>query len=289
MMEKVKRISVRQRKKRRLDAICYVLLIIPLIIISAPLLTCLASSLKDGRLIFVDKGLIPKEPTLENYRYVLFNFDFMNYFKNSIIISSLSTVCCVLVGCLTGYSISRFSGKGFSIFKLMTYVLQMIPIGLVFLPMYIVINKLGLYNTYGSVILLYTGQNLCLTIWIMKGFFDTIPYEIEESAYMDGCGSYRSFLRIVMPLAGPGIACCSILTFMNTYNELALATLFLKDKSIQPLTLGLQTFVQQFTNATTWGYIFAGAVLTTIPAVLVVFFAQKYIIAGLSGAGSLKG
>ncbi len=151
-------LSLRQRKKRRLDFICYILLTVPLFAISTPLLACLASSLKDGKLIFIDKGLIPQHPTLENYKYVLFNSDFLNYFRNSMILSSFSTVCCVLIGCLTGYAISRFRGKGFNLFKLMTYVLQMIQIGLVFLPMYIVINKLGLYNTYGSVILLYIGQ-----------------------------------------------------------------------------------------------------------------------------------
>jgi len=282
-------LSPAKKRQRRINILCYFLVIIPLVFISLPLVTTLSSSFKYGVDMFVDKGLIPKNPTVENYQYIVFNYDFFGYFKNSLIISGIATFGCVMIGSLAGYGISRFRGGAFSLFKLMTYVLQMIPMGLVIVPMYIVIRSLGLYDTQLSVMVLYIGLNLCLCIWIMKGFFDTIPYDIEESAFMDGCGQYRSFLRIVMPLAGPGIACCSILTFMGTYNELALASLFLKNTAIQPITLGMQNFAQQFTNAETWGYIYAGSVLTTLPAVLVVFFAQKYIIAGLSGAGSLKG
>jgi len=282
-------LSPAKKKQRFFNILCYFLLIIPLSLISLPLITTVASSFKPGADIFVDKGLFPKNPTFENYVHIIKNFNFFGYFKNSVIISAVATFGCVMIGSLAGYSISRFRGGAFTVFKLMTYVLQMIPMGLVFLPMYIVIQNLGLYDTQGSVMFLYIGLNLCLNIWIMKGFFDTIPYEIEESAFMDGCGQYRSFMKIVMPLAGPGIACCSILTFMNTYNEMALASIFLKSPEIQPITLGMQQFSQQFTAASSWGYIYAGAVLTTLPAVLVVFLAQKYIIAGLSGAGSLKG
>lgn len=279
----------KEKKKLRIDIICYIILLIPLAFISLPFLLTIANSLRPGDQLYIDQSLIPKNPTLENYVYVIQEFNFFHYLKNSCIISACSTFCSVMVGCITGYAISRFKGKFFSVFKVFTYAIQMIPLGLVFLPMYIVIQALGLYDTYGSVILLYTSSNLCLTIWIMKGFFDSIPIELEEAAFVDGCGHYRSYFRIVFPLAGPGIACCCILTFMGTYNELAMASIFLKSESIQPITLGLQKFCQQFTNADTWGFIFAGAVLTTLPAVLVVFFAQKYIIAGLSGAGSLKG
>jgi ABC-type glycerol-3-phosphate transport system permease component len=281
--------SPMRKKKLFINILCYFLLIVPLAFFSLPLLTALASSFKPGEEIFVDKGLIPKNPTLDNYYHIIKNFNFFGYFKNSVIISATATFGCVMIGSLAGYSISRFRGGAFNVFKLMTYVLQMIPMGLVFLPMYIVVRTLGLYDTQASVMFLYIGLNLCLNIWIMKGFFDTIPYEIEESAFMDGCGQYRSFLKIVLPLAGPGIACCSILTFMSTYNEMALASIFLKNPDIQPITLGMQQFSQQFTAASSWGYIYAGAVLTTLPAVIVVFLAQKYIIAGLSGAGSLKG
>ncbi len=149
-----------------------------------------------------------------------------------------------------------------------------------------IVKTLGLFDSLWSIILCYTAISLPLAIWIIKGFFDTIPRDIEESAFIDGCSRIQSFLRIVLPVSLPGVASAAVITFNYTWNEYMLSNLFINNDDYRTLTAGLATFVEH--NSTQWGYMMAGAVLGTIPALLAIIFAQKYVVQGLS-AGAVKG
>ena len=163
---------------------------------------------------------------------------------------------------------------------------NVIPTVLILIPLFMIVKTLGLFDSLWSIILCYTAISLPLAIWIIKGFFDTIPRDIEESAFIDGCSRIQSFLRIVLPVSLPGVASAAVITFNYTWNEYMLSNLFINNDDYRTLTAGLATFVEH--NSTQWGYMMAGAVLGTIPALLAIIFAQKYVVQGLS-AGAVKG
>lgn len=175
----------------------------------------------------------------------------------------------------------KHNGNGYS-----GYAFQLIPTVLILIPLFMIVKTLGLFDSLWSIILCYTAISLPLAIWIIKGFFDTIPRDIEESAFIDGCSRIQSFLRIVLPVSLPGVASAAVITFNYTWNEYMLSNLFINNDDYRTLTAGLATFVEH--NSTQWGYMMAGAVLGTIPALLAIIFAQKYVVQGLS-AGAVKG
>ena len=162
----------------------------------------------------------------------------------------------------------------------------MFPMMLMLIPLFLIYKALNLYNSPWSVIISYTCTNLPFSIWMLKGFFDSISFEIEEAAMIDGCSQMQTLRRIILPISMPGIATVGIFTFLNSWNEYTLASIFLRDQNIQTLTVGLQKFVMQ--NSNSWGEMMSAATIATIPTLIFLLFAQKYLISGLT-AGSVKG
>ena len=146
--------------------------------------------------------------------------------------------------------------------------------------------SLHLIDTHLSLILSYTCLNLPFSVWLMKGFFDTVPYELEESAYIDGCGKFGTLMRIVIPVSLPGIATAGIFTFLNVWNEYTFSNTFVKNPDLVTLTVGLQDYLSQ--NSNSWGQMMAASTIGIIPSVLFLLFAQKYLIQGMT-AGAVKG
>ena len=289
--------------KRKEKILTYVLLLLMLTITSFPIISMVGNSFKANETLLFDSALFPREPTLDNFRYVIERTNFLRYIGNSLIVGLIVTLICTGIACFAGYALSRFRGAGFQTFKGATYAFQLIPTVLILIPLFMIVKTLGLFDSLWSIILCYTAISLPLAIWIIKGFFDTIPRDIEESAFIDGCSRIQSFLRIVLPVsllsstftvppcslamestsASPSPA---VITFNYTWNEYMLSNLFINNDDYRTLTAGLATFVEH--NSTQWGYMMAGAVLGTIPALLAIIFAQKYVVQGLS-AGAVKG
>ncbi|MDR1903668.1 MAG: carbohydrate ABC transporter permease [Treponema sp.] len=254
-----------------------------------PFVSMVGTALKKPSIALSSSNLFPHSPdefSLESFKIVMTKTGFGQNLLNSLIVTVLTVSACVLVTTCTGFALSRFRGRYFSVYSVMLLVLQMFPTMLLLLPLYIIFTRLRLVNTLGSVTLSYITTNLAFSIWMLRGFFDTIPVELEQSAMVDGCTRFQAFRRVIIPLALPGIATVAIFTFINAWNEYTLASIFLRKDSLLTMTLGLQKFVQQY--GADWASLMAASTIATIPTLIFLFFAQKYLIEGMT-AGAVKG
>ncbi len=276
---------INRKKERRKNAVTYVVLSVAALLYSLPILNMVGTALKGDANALSDPGLFPKQPTLSAFWQVL-QSDFMRSALNSLKIGLIVTLFCVLLSVLAGYALSRFRGRFFVVYQGGLLVLQMFPLMLMLIPLFIIFSSTGLQGSQWTLILSYTALNTPFSTYLMKGFFDTIPIEIEESAMIDGCSRFQSLVRIVLPMALTGIATVAIFTFLNAWNEYTFANIFVSDPSQISLTVGLQKYVSK--NMSTWGQMMAASTISILPSMVFLLFAQKYIVKGLT-AGSVKG
>ncbi len=245
------------------------------------------TSFKSQDKIFTDTNIFPKKITWANYLTVIKRTSFPTYLKNSLIITLIVTISSSFIALLGAYAISRFRKmKFFSLYSKLLLVIQMFPLVLLLIPLFIVFRTIGVLNTRIPIVMIYITVTLPFSIWMMSGFFDGIPREMEESGLIDGCNQFQSFFLLVLPVASPGIAAIAIFNFLFSWNEYLLASIFLKQENLRTLPLGLQTFISQYDAE--WGSLMAGSVLTIIPTIIFLIFMQKYIVQGLT-QGAVKG
>ncbi len=224
------------------------------------------------------------EPTGINYADIL-DKGFDGYLLNSIVIGFSSTALTVLVGTLAAYGFSRFripAGNHLFFYILAT---RLGPPVAYALPMYLIFNELGLINTHAGVILAHATFNLVLVVWMMRSFFDDVPREIEEAAYLDGCGHFRVLWRITLPMTLPGLVAVAIFVLIFSWNELLFA-LILTGGETRPLTVVIPSLVLH--TGTQWGQVAAASVVQSIPVLVFIFFIQKQLVQGLT-FGAVKG
>lgn len=205
---------------------------------------------------------------------------------NSAIVAVCVTIICIVVACLAGYVLSRYKGGFFSAYLVILLVLQMFPIMLLLIPMFIILKNLGLIDSLLSLIISYSTLNIPFTVWLLKGFFDSIPVSLEEAALIDGCSRMSALVRVVIPISLPGIATVGIYAFLNAWNEYTLASVFIRSDKLRTITTGLAMFSAQ--NNTDWGLLMSASTIATIPSFIFLIFVQKYLIQGMT-AGSVKG
>ncbi len=274
--------------KKVISIIIYIVLAVVLILMLLPLISMIGTAIKTHDAALTTVSLFPEkwaDFSLENFGSAL-KSGFGRNLLNSIIVSLTVTAACIFCAAPAGYAISRYKGPYFKVYSILLLLLQMFPTMLMLMPQYLVFTKLHLTNTLWSVIISYTTSNLAFSIWLLKGFYDSIPIELEQAAMVDGCTRFRAFLQVVFPLTLPGITTVSVFTMLNAWNEYTVASVFLKKDTVQTMTLGLQKFVQQ--NGADWPLLMAAAAIATIPAILFVIFSQKYLIEGMT-AGAVKG
>ncbi len=203
------------------------------------------------------------------------------------VVAGLGTVVSIFCAGAAGYALSRYHNlRSVSNYSRGLMLVQMFPLILALIPLFIIFKNAGLVNTYWSVILIYTVLNLPFATWMFEGFFDAIPREVEEAAFVDGCTRIGSLRRIVLPLSGPGTAAVTIFTFLLCYNEFLIASIFLRDPDTMTIPVGIQMFMQQY--STDWGSLMAAASLASIPTIVFFLFVQKYMVQGVV-AGAVKG
>ena len=205
---------------------------------------------------------------------------------NSVIVSTATTVLGVFLACTSAYAFSRFRFPGRRVGLMMFLVSQMFPGTLMLIPLYIIIQWLGLGSTFTGLVLVYCTIAIPFCVWMMKGYFDTIPKELEESALIDGASQAMIFYRIVLPLAKPAVAVTALFSFMTGWNEFILAATFMNREEMYTGPVGLRFFVGGFSQQ--WGYFAAGSIIAAIPVMLLFLFLQKYLVSGLT-AGAVKG
>ncbi|TDF93284.1 carbohydrate ABC transporter permease [Paenibacillus piri] len=264
----------------------FVVMLIIVLLVNLPILTMIINSLKSNTEILSSKQIWPARLTLENYAYLNSRTQFWTQFKNSWIVSFYGTGFSILIAAFAGYAISRYRSWFISGFSRSLLMLQMFPVILVLIPLFIMFRKLNLIDSHFSVVLLYITVHLPFAIWMYKGFFDAIPKDLEEAAWIDGCSRLKSFIKIVLPISGPGVAAVAIFSFLFSWNEYLIASVFLRSENLMTIPVGLQLFMQQY--ATDWGSLTAAATLAMMPVFIFLLFVQKYMIHG-AVAGSVKG
>jgi len=229
----------------------------------------------------------PDQISLENFRSVWNDQPFGRWLLNSILVASATTIVGVFLACTAAYAFSRFRFPGRRTGLMSFLVSQMFPGVLTLIPLYIILVQwLGLGSSYIGLVLVYTTTAIPFCVWMLKGYFDTIPRELEESALIDGASPIVIFFRIVLPLARPAVAVTALFSFMTGWNEFILAATFMDSEELYTAPVGLKFFVGGFSQQ--WGYFAAGAIIVAIPVVLLFLFLQRYLISGLT-AGSVKG
>lgn len=229
------------------------------------------------------------DSSVDNYTDVLSGAkgSFLAWFGNSVLIAALTTVLGVLLAATTAYALSRFRFPGRHWLLLSFLVVQMFPFAVLIVPLYNILLKLGLQGSALGLVLVYCSTAIPFCTFMLKGYFDGIPADIDEAGRVDGLSPLGVFWRLVLPLARPGLAVTGFYSFIVAWSEVAFASAFLSaaDES-KTLAVGLQVFVQQ--NRAEWGHLAAASVLVAIPAVIVFYAVQRFLVSGLA-AGSVKG
>ncbi|EON25729.1 binding-protein-dependent transport system [Nocardioides sp. CF8] len=261
-------------------------LIVATFIALFPVLWVMLSSIKPASEIRRTEISLFASPTLENYRKVLFDTNFPQWFLNSVIVAAFTMVIGIAMSASAGYALSRFNFPGKRGLMWVFLLTQMFPVAILIVPIYTIMANLGLIDTKASLVIAYCTVAVPFCAWMLRGYFDTIPRELDEAAALDGLGPFGTFYRVILPLARPGLAVTAFYTFLTAWGEVAYAIAFMQTDDHYTLGAGLQQFVPQFSPR--WDQLTAGAVLITIPAAIVFFFAQKHLVAGLT-AGGTKG
>ncbi|GAA1821260.1 ABC transporter permease subunit [Luedemannella flava] len=224
------------------------------------------------------------QPSLDNYTQVLTETNFLRWFTNSIVVALFTTLIAVGLAATTGYALSRLKFPGHRTFAMLLLVVQMFPAAILIVPFYNLMAKLDLLNSYAGLVLAYVTVAVPFCAWMLRGYFSTIPVEIDEAGLMDGLSPFGAFVRLVLPLARPGIAVAGFYSFLTAWGEIAYASTFLVGDEKLTLAAGLQQFVGQFKAE--WGLMTAAAVLITIPAAIVFLTVQRNLVAGLTAGGT---
>ena len=252
-----------------------------------PILNIIGISLrKDNAFQSKSLAFISANSGWDSYLKLLTETQFLIWLKNSIVISIAVTILGVALASTSAYALSRYKFKGRQLGMTSLLTTQMFPATMLLLPFFIILSKLGLINSYVGLVIIYSSTALPFCIWQMKGFYDTIPQALEESAYLDGCNQFQAFYKIVLPLSTPALVITALFSFMASWSEYVVAAIILQDPELYTLPLGLKSF--QSSLATEWGLYAAGAVVVSIPVVILFISLARFLVSGLT-MGSVKG
>ncbi len=268
-------------------ALIYAIILIFVVISVYPILRVLTISLRPGdNLLNESLRIIPKDATFDNYVKLFTEQPFLTWIRNSLFVTLIVTVIGVSLASTAGYAFSRFKFPGRKIGLLSLLITQMFPATMLLLPLFIMLSKLHLINTFLGLIIMYSATALPFCIWLMKGYYDTIPFSLEESASIDGASKILVFWRIVLPLASPALVISALFSFMAAWNEYIVAAQVLWYEDMFTIPLGLKSFQGNMT--TEWGMYAAAALIISIPVIILFVTLSKWLVSGLT-LGSVKG
>jgi len=250
-----------------------------------PIYWMLLSSLRGSRRASGNILPDPRGFTLEAYRHVFDMYPFLTWYRNSLIVAISTTAIALFVAMFSAYAMSRFEFKGRAAFGLAILLSQALPTVLVAIPLFSLLTHLHLLNSYPGLIISYTARALPFSIWMLWGFFQNLPAELEESAQVDGCTRIGTLFRIVFPLAAPGIAAVMLFTFVLAWEEYLLALMVMSSDSMITLTVGAARMIGG--QSVLWGELMAYSTMMTLPVAIVFVVAQRHLVAGMT-AGAVK-
>lgn len=262
-------------------------LILISIFTAGPFLWIVSTSFKTRDEVFtITPTLIPNHPTLANYQYILTQTPALRFFLNSVIIACGTMLLAILLTTLGAYALSRFNFRYRRSIGVWLITGQMIPGVVTLIPLFVLFTQLHLINSYFGLIMANTIAVLPFCVWMLKGYFDTVPKDLEEAAMIDGCSRVGAIRRVFLPMAAPGITSVALFSFTSAWQEFMFALTMMKDPSMYPMSVGINFFVGMG-GTVAWGNIMAMAVLIIVPSLIFFLFLQRYLISGLT-AGAVK-
>ncbi len=271
------------------NAIYCIVSVLVLCTLLFPLYWIFVTSLKTEKEIFqIPPTFWPEILNLNSYMVQFDSGDFNMFqsFGNSLIISLTAKVIAVVLAVPASYGIARYAFVGKKGVILVFLITQMLPVSVLLTPLFIMFKNLHLYNTLFSTILADATIGIPFSVLILKNYFASIPKELEEAAYIDGCNRFTAFLRVLIPITKPGVVVCGVFSFLYAWGDLAYGMTFILEQEKRPITAGIFNFMGQY--GTKWSYLTAFAVVTIIPVALIFILMQKYIISGMT-SGAVKG
>lgn len=263
----------------------YTAVILAMLLSLAPILYLLITSFKPPELTFALPPVWIFTPTLKNYSDVVTSGDFFKYFLNSVVVALTTTLIAVTLGAFAAYGFARFRIRGKFWLRMSVLIPQMLPPITIIVPLYVLFNALKLTDTLTALVISYLTFTIPLSTWLMIGFFEDVPIDLEESAMIDGCSRLQALFRVVLPIVTPGLAATAILSFMYCWNEFLYAVI-LTGRDARTLPVTITSFMTN--KAILWGRITASGSLVLIPVLIFALVAQRYLIRGLS-KGAVKG
>ncbi len=264
----------------------HVIVMLATILVLYPVLLVLKKAIEPGQEFALSASPVPSGVTAAHFKDVLEQPHALRYAMNSFIVAAATTLVGVLISCTAAYALSRFRFPGRRASLATFLVVQMFPSTLLMLPLYVLMHTLGLLNQLGGLVLVYATTAIPFCVWTLKGYFDTLPRELEEAARIDGASAAGVFFRIVLPLARPAIAVTALFSFMTAWNEFILAGTFMTDETSYTLPVLLHNYIGEYHAE--WGHFAAGAILTSLPVMVLFYVLQRYLVGGLT-AGAVKG
>jgi multiple sugar transport system permease protein len=277
----------RARAAAPLGVARYVLLAAGALVMIAPFAYLVSTSFK-GNAYILTPEFLPEHPTLDNYARVLSTEDFGRYFANSVIVAVSSTAISVLVSSMMAYAFARFAFPGKEwIFRILLLGL-MIPAVMLVIPQFLLARDLHLLDSLPGLVVFYVAGSLSLNTFLLRGFMESIPAELDQAMQVDGANAWSRYWRLALPLAKPGLATAIIFTFLGNWDEFAWALTIINTPGNQTLPIAIRLLSGTGNNAVQWGLVFAASMIAVIPVVVVFLVFQRYFVAGLT-SGAIKG
>jgi multiple sugar transport system permease protein len=273
---------------RRLpDVTAYAVLAILVVVVVFPFYWMTITALKsETQMRSLTSMFWPDPVVLDNFRHLLQQTDFGAWFRNSVTVAVSSTLLATAIGTIGAYGLARLRFLGRAFMSAAVLITYLVPPSILFIPLYAQIRNLGLADSLAGLIAAYPSFTVPFVTWLLMGYFESIPEELEEAAMIDGASRFGAFARIVLPLAAPGVLAAGLYAFTQAWNEFLYALVFITDVKLRTLPVGLSSFITG--DVYGWGFLMAGAVLTTLPVIAAYIYLQKYMVEGLT-AGGVKG
>ena len=277
----------RVARERVQSAVAYAILLTLLVIVLFPFFWMTITSFKgENQMRSLASMFWPSPFVRDNYGHLLEKTEFLSWYRNSIVVSVSSTLLATAIGTIGAYALARLRFLGRAFMASAVLITYLVPPSILFIPLYAQIRNLGLADSLTGLIVAYPSFTVPFVTWLLMGYFESIPEELEEAAMIDGATRFGAFRRIVLPLAAPGLLAAALYAFTQAWNEFLYALVFITNVKLRTLPVGLSTFITG--DVYGWGYLMAGAVLTTLPVIAAYVYLQRYMVEGLT-AGSVKG
>lgn len=276
-----------RRGIRPVEIVSYAVLALAALLAILPILWALLTSLKNmGEILAYPPVFVPSSVTIENYRSVIFGSGFLRYLFNTLLVAAIAIGIVLVAASHCAYAVSRIRFRGREGLMFLILTASMVPLVSLLSPLYLIWSSFGLYDTYFGMALVFAAWQTPTAVWLIRGFIEAVPYEIEEAAMIDGCSRWKCFYRIVLPIVQPGLVATAIVIFIFIWNDFLIATALTISDSRRLMQVGLYRYLGDL--GVDWGRFSAYTILSIFPVVVVFVTLQKRLISGLVG-GAIKG